>query len=63
MTWHNVLDTEQLTMKLDDQDASALLEINDGGIAPNYVTIRLREPEIDELIAALQQIKQMIQKL
>ncbi|MBD0380038.1 hypothetical protein [Paenibacillus sedimenti] len=62
MAWHNVLDTEQLTVKLDDQDAAALQEINDGGISPNYVTIRLAEAEIDELVTALLQIKQSIQR-
>lgn len=61
MAWIQVLDKEQLSVKFDDKDETALLEINDGGILPNYVTIRLGETEIDELIEALQRIKQAIQ--
>jgi hypothetical protein len=61
MAWVNMLDREQLSVKLDDKDETALLEINDGGITPTYVTIRLHENEIDELIEALQRIKQAIQ--
>lgn len=55
-----MLDKDQLSVKWDDQDETALLEINDGGISPNYVAIRLSETEIDELIEALQRIKQSI---
>ncbi|KRE40671.1 hypothetical protein [Paenibacillus sp. Soil724D2] len=61
MTWIQVLDKENLSVKFDDKDEMALLEINDGGISPNYVTIRLNETEIDDLIEALQRIKQAIQ--
>ncbi|NRF90294.1 hypothetical protein HQN89_04490 [Paenibacillus frigoriresistens] len=61
MAWIQVLDKEHLSVKFDDQDDMALLEINDGGISPNYVTIRLNETEIDDLIEALHRIKQAIQ--
>ncbi|MDQ0873417.1 hypothetical protein QFZ77_002076 [Paenibacillus sp. V4I3] len=61
MAWIQVLDKEHLSVKFDDKDEVALLEINDGGISPNYVTIRLNEIEIDDLIEALQRIKQAIQ--
>ncbi len=61
MAWIQVLDKEHLSVKFDDKDEMALLEINDGGISPNYVTIRLNETEIDDLIEALQRIKQAIQ--
>ncbi|NOU99883.1 hypothetical protein [Paenibacillus planticolens] len=61
MAWMNMLEREQLTVKLDNKDEVALLEVNDGGISPNYVTIRLNESEIDELIEALQRIKRAIQ--
>ncbi|MDF2646980.1 hypothetical protein [Paenibacillus sp. V4I7] len=61
MAWIQVLDKENLSVKFDDKDEVALLEINDGGISPNYVTIRLNETEIDDLIEALQRIKQAIQ--
>ncbi|KQX51719.1 hypothetical protein [Paenibacillus sp. Root444D2] len=61
MAWIQVLDKENLSVKFDDKDEMALLEINDGGISPNYVTIRLNETEIDDLIEALQRIKQAIQ--
>ncbi|MCY9666052.1 hypothetical protein M5X11_13935 [Paenibacillus alginolyticus] len=61
MAWIQVLDKEHLSVKFDDQDEMALLEINDGGISPNYVTIRLNETEIDDLIEALHRIKQAIQ--
>jgi len=61
MAWIQVLDKEHLSVKFDDQDEMALLEINDGGISPNYVTIRLNEMEIDDLIEALRRIKQAIQ--
>ncbi|MGO4269729.1 hypothetical protein AB4Z22_07790 [Paenibacillus sp. TAF58] len=61
MAWIQVLDKENLSVKFDDKDEMALLEVNDGGISPNYVTIRLNETEIDDLIEALQRIKQAIQ--
>ncbi|BFT69911.1 MULTISPECIES: hypothetical protein [Paenibacillus] len=61
MAWINMLEREQLSVKLDDKDEVALLEINDGGISPNYVTVRLSETEIDELIEVLQRIKRAIQ--
>ncbi|UKS24677.1 hypothetical protein LOZ80_24065 [Paenibacillus sp. HWE-109] len=60
MAWITMLHREQLSVKLDDKDEAALLEVNDGGIAPSYVTVRLSEHEIDELIEALQRIKQAI---
>ncbi|MZQ84678.1 hypothetical protein GQF01_21455 [Paenibacillus sp. 5J-6] len=61
MAWINMLEREQLSVKLDDKDEVALLEINDGGISPNYVTVRLNENEIDELIEVLQRVKRAIQ--
>ncbi|MDD9266342.1 hypothetical protein ACFPES_04780 [Paenibacillus sp. GCM10023248] len=61
MAWINMLERDQLSVKLDEKDEMALLEVNDGGISPNYVTIRLDENEIDELIEALQRIKRAIQ--
>jgi hypothetical protein len=57
VAWEHVLDKEQLTVKLDRSDRTAIIEINDGGIAPNYVTIRLDEQEIGELVAALEGIQ------
>ncbi|OCT10594.1 hypothetical protein A8709_22375 [Paenibacillus pectinilyticus] len=60
MAWIQILDREHVSVKLDNQDDTALIEINDGGISPNYVTIRLREHEVDELIEALQRVKQSI---
>ncbi|GFZ82388.1 hypothetical protein GCM10008018_30350 [Paenibacillus marchantiophytorum] len=60
MAWITMLDREQLSVKLDDKDEATLLEVNDGGIAPSYVTVRLSEYEIDELIEVLQRIKQAI---
>ncbi|TXK85520.1 hypothetical protein FU659_02900 [Paenibacillus sp. N3.4] len=61
MAWHSILDQDQLTLKLDDEDKAALLEVNDGGISPNYVTVRLKGAEIDALMDALQRIKASIQ--
>ncbi|OPH61376.1 hypothetical protein BC351_15715 [Paenibacillus ferrarius] len=61
MAWVHMLDRNQLSVKLDDKDEAAIIEVNDGGIAPNYVAIRLNEHEIDELIEALQRVKQAIQ--
>lgn len=61
MAWIQVLNKENLSVKFDDKDEVALLEINDGGISPNYVTIRLNETEIEDLIEALQRVKQAIQ--
>ncbi|WNR43620.1 hypothetical protein [Paenibacillus roseipurpureus] len=60
MAWVHFLNKDQLSVKWDDKDDAALIEINDGGISPNYVTIRLNEHEIDELIDALQRVKQSI---
>jgi hypothetical protein len=61
MAWVRILDKDHLSVKLDDKDDTALIEINDGGISPNNVTIRLNELEVDELIDALQRVKQSIQ--
>ncbi|MCD1259325.1 hypothetical protein B5M42_010805 [Paenibacillus athensensis] len=57
MVWKSVLERDHFTVKLDEKDRTALLEVNDGGIAPAYVTVRLQEQEIDELIDALQQVR------
>ncbi|MNH94867.1 hypothetical protein D3C73_474950 [compost metagenome] len=62
MAWETVLDQEQLTVKLDSMDRTALIEVNDGGISPNYVTIRLQDQEIGELIAALEKIRQTLKE-
>lgn len=61
MAWIQFLDKDHLSVKLDDKDDTTLIEINDGGISPNYVTVRLNELEVDELIDALQRIKRSIQ--
>lgn len=61
MAWIQVLDKENLSVKFDNKDEVALLEINDGGISPNYVTIRLNETEMDDLIGALKRIKEALQ--
>ncbi|NOU75123.1 hypothetical protein GC098_27685 [Paenibacillus sp. LMG 31458] len=61
MAWIQVLDKENLSVKFDNKDEVALLEINDGGISPNYVTIRLNETEMDDLIEALKRIKEALQ--
>jgi|GEM_PF-3046710 len=61
MVWKSVLERDHFTVKLDEGDRTALLEVNDGGIAPAYVTVRLQEHELDELIAALQQVRSSLQ--
>jgi hypothetical protein len=59
MVWQSILDKEQINIKVDLEDREAIIEVNDGGISPTYVTVRIQDQEIDEWIAALQQIKEL----
>ncbi|UJF34449.1 hypothetical protein [Paenibacillus hexagrammi] len=60
MAWHNILEQELISIKWDDRDQEAIIEVNDGGIAPSYVTLRLEAREIDQLIGALNEIQAKI---
>jgi len=54
MKWQTLLDMPQLSLRLDKEDGSLLLEVNDGGMNPGYVTCRLQHDEVMELIKGLQ---------
>lgn len=45
------MDQEQIVIRVDEQDT--LLEVNNGGVSPVYVTLRLGREELDILIEAL----------
>jgi hypothetical protein len=59
LAWKNVLDKEFVQVKADIAGQTVILEVNDGGITPSYVTVHLQVEELDELIAALLEAKRL----
>ncbi|MGG1550246.1 hypothetical protein [Paenibacillus ferrarius] len=53
MAWITLLDRDRLTLRLDEHDQSLMLEVNDGGISPTYVTLHLDRSEAGVLEDAL----------
>lgn len=54
MKWETLLDRDLLSLRFDPSDGSLLLEVNDGGLSPDYVTIRLGRGEVEEVRAAIE---------
>lgn len=57
MAWKSIMDQEHIGIRVDEQDT--LLEVNSGGVSPVYVTLRLRREELDRLIEALLEAREL----
>ncbi|SDW17652.1 hypothetical protein [Paenibacillus sp. CF384] len=62
MAWMTLMDHDLLSARLDTDDQSLLLEINDGGFSPEYVTIRLGREDVELLEEAIRQYKDITKK-
>lgn len=63
MKWVTLLDHELMSIRLDQEDNSLLLEVNDGGISPEYVTIRLGMEEVSRLENVLKDYRNRISRV
>jgi len=57
LAWKSIMDREQIVIRVDEQDT--LLEVNSGGVSPVYVTLRLGCEELDVLIKALLEAREL----
>ena len=53
MKWVTLYEEDQISIRMDEEDSSLILEVNDGGFAPDYVTVRLDRSNARMLLAAL----------
>lgn len=53
MAWITMLDDEEMSIRQDTEDGSLILELNDGGITPEYVTVRLDREQAAKLAEVL----------
>lgn len=60
MKWITLFDHELMSIRLDQEDNSLLLEVNDGGISPEYVTVRLGIDEASQLEDVLKDYRNRI---
>lgn len=58
MAWKPIYDSEQLSLIVDDNKQTAMLEVNSGGYVPHYITLHWNERELAEIIQALQYAQQ-----
>ncbi|TNJ66499.1 hypothetical protein FE784_09530 [Paenibacillus hemerocallicola] len=61
MMWQNLLSNDRIEVRFDKSDKTAMLEVNDGGLVPSYMTIRLDVAELDELLAALREARRLME--
>ncbi|MDF2717040.1 MAG: hypothetical protein K0R28_3965 [Paenibacillus sp.] len=61
MMWQNLLSGERIEVRYDKSDKTAMLEVNDGGLVPSYMTLRLDADELDELLAALREARRLME--
>ncbi|NRF95569.1 hypothetical protein HQN89_32545 [Paenibacillus frigoriresistens] len=60
MKWITLLDHELMNIRLDQDDKSLLIEVNDGGISTEYVTVRLGIDDVKLLEEVLKEYKKRI---
>lgn len=60
MKWVTLLDHELMNIRLDQKDNSLLLEVKDGGILTEYVTVRLGIDEVNLLEEVLMEYRKRI---
>ncbi len=53
MQWKTLFEEEMITVRMDQEDGSLILETNDGGFSPSYVTVRLDRSHARRLLQAL----------
>lgn len=53
MQWKTLFEEESITVRMDQEDGSLVLETNDGGFSPSYVTVRLNRSDARRLLQAL----------
>jgi hypothetical protein len=53
MKWKTLFEEELITIRMDQEDGSLILETNDGGFSPSYVTVRLDRSDAQRLLQAL----------
>lgn len=58
MAWITMYDDESMSVRRDTEDGSLILEVNDGGISPEYVTVRLDREQASRLGELLAQYTQ-----
>lgn len=57
MSWINVLDKDQLSIRVDEKNKEVIIETNSEGPIPKYVTLYLNQFEFEELLETLLKIK------
>ncbi|MBP3963966.1 hypothetical protein [Paenibacillus lignilyticus] len=62
MAWMTLMDHDLVCARLDTEDDSLLLEVNDGGLSAEYVTIRLGKEDVELLEEAIRQFKEKTMK-
>ncbi|MCR8633833.1 MULTISPECIES: hypothetical protein [Paenibacillus] len=60
MAWITMYETDALTLVVDDEKQTAMLEVNSGGYRPRYITLHWNEQELAEVIKALQSAHQSL---
>ncbi len=58
MTWINIYEKDQIVVRLDQQEKQLMIETNSEGLTAKYVTLYLDGADLDELLNALQSIKE-----
>jgi hypothetical protein len=53
MKWKTLFEEDLINIRMDQEDGGLILEVNDGGFAPSYVTVRLDRTEARRLLQAL----------
>lgn len=59
--WQSLLANDRIEVRFDKSDKTAMLEVNDGGLIPSYMTIRMDAAELDELLAALREARRLME--
>ncbi|MED4604359.1 hypothetical protein P9314_27395 [Paenibacillus validus] len=57
MAWKTIFESEQLTLVVDQEKSSVMLETSSGGYRPRYVTLHWTPKELDTVIEALHKAK------
>lgn len=60
MAWTNVWSNDRIEVRYDDGDRTAMIEVNDGGLVPAYMTLSLEKAELDELLGALNRVRRLM---
>ncbi|MBW7476918.1 hypothetical protein K0T92_19555 [Paenibacillus oenotherae] len=61
MKWLTLMEHHLISLRMDREDRSLIVEVNDGGMSPEYVTARLQAQDVEQLVAALLEFNERIQ--